>query len=128
MVPWPIALLAVFYALIATASAASVWRIISGMSHQALGWPLGWLAASSAAVYGLVLLRSWARRLALIGFIALCVIALAVAGLSVTSGAPVGGLLSTLIAGGYVVAIRYLQRPSTKAYFGSSEFGVRNLE
>ncbi len=128
MVPWPIALLALFYGVIATASAASAWRIFTGMSQQVLIWPVGWFAVSAAAMCGLALLRPWGRRLAVGTFVALVVVTLAVAGVMVTSGRPIGALLCAFFAGVYVLAIRYLQRPTTKAYFGSSEYGMRNSE
>ena len=118
MVPIPIALLALFYAVIATASAVSLWKVVSGASHQSFLWPLGWLALSVSAMYGLALLKPWARTVAIISFVALTTVALGVAGLMVATGRPLGGLFSTVIVGFYVLSIRYLQRPSVKRYFG----------
>jgi hypothetical protein len=117
MVPWPIALLALLYAVIATASAVSVWRVMSGASAQPLLWPVAWLTLSASAVYGLALLKPWARTVTLIGFVALSVVTLGVAGVMVATGRPLGGLFATVIVGFYVLAIRYLQRPSVRTYF-----------
>jgi hypothetical protein len=117
MIPIPIALLALFYAVIATASGVSVWKVITGTSTQSILWPAAWLALSLGAMFGLALLKPWSRSVAIIGFAALCAVTLGVAGLMVAGGRPGTGLFATLIVGFYVLAIRYLQRPATKAYF-----------
>ena len=117
MIPWPIALLALFFAVIATASGASVWKVVTGVSKQPVVWPLGWLALSASAMYGLALLKPWARTVGIIGFWALAAVTLGIAGIMVATGRPWSGLFATVIAGSYVLAIRYLQRPVTKAYF-----------
>ena len=118
MIPIPIALLALFYAVIAAASGAAVWRVVTGTSTQSILWPAAWLALSLSAMFGLALLRPWSRSVAIIGFAALCAVTLGVAGLMVAGGRPGAGLMATLIVGFYVLAIRYLQRPSVKTYFG----------
>ena len=128
MIPVPIALLALFYAVIAAASGVSVWRVVIGASRQSILWPAAWLALSLCAMFGLALLKPWSRTVAIIGFSALCAVTLGVAGLMVASHRPIGGLIAALFSGMYLLGIRYLQRPSTKAYFGNSEFGVRNSE
>ena len=56
--------------------------------------------------------------MAIIGFIALSVVTLSFAGLLVIGRHAVAALLTTFTAGLYVLAIRYLQRPSVKTYFG----------
>jgi hypothetical protein len=117
MIPVPIALLALFYAVIAAAAGASVWRVVTGASTQSILWPAAWLALSLSAMFGLALLKPWSRSVAIIGFAALCAVTLGVAGLMVAGGRPGTGLVATLIVGFYVLAIRYLQRPSVKAYF-----------
>jgi hypothetical protein len=117
MVPLPIALLALVYAAVATASAVSVWRVASGASQQQLVWPLAWLALSVAAMCGLALLRPWARRLAIIGLVVITTVVLAVAALLVMAGRPLGAIAATSAAALHVVMIRYLQRPSVRAYF-----------
>ena len=121
MVPWPIALLSLFYGVIATIAAASVWKVAVGMSHQHMLWPLTWLVLSSGAMCGLPLLKPWGRRLAIWTSALLLLVTLAIAGLCVRSGHPVGGLLAAFIAGTHVLVIRYLQRPIVKAYFESGE-------
>ena len=128
MVPWPIALLAMLYAVIATSSAAGLWKIAVGASRQSPLWPMGWLALSVAAMVGLSLLKSWGRRLAVIGLALIVITMLAVAALLVMAGRPLGGLLATVAASVHVVMIRYLQRPATKAYFGNAECGMRSAE
>jgi hypothetical protein len=117
MVPVPIALLALFYAVIATMSGVSVWKVATGVSHQSLIWPLGWFALSASAVYGLALLKSWGRTVAIIGFIALATVTLSFAALLVAGRQAGAALLTTFTAGLYVLGIRYLQRPAIKAYF-----------
>ena len=117
MVPWPIALLAAVYAVLATAAAASVWRIVNGTSQQSLLWAVGWLGFSVATMCGLALVKSWARTLAVWGFVALALLTLALAGQLIGTGRPVGALITALMAGLHVLAIRYLRRPVVKALF-----------
>ena len=120
-VPWPIALLTLLYGVIATASAATVWRVVIGTSQQSLLWPLTWLTLSAGAMCGLPLLKSWGRVLALWTSVLLLLVTLAIAGLWVRSGHPLGGLLAAFLAGTHALVIRYLQRPAVKTYFGSGE-------
>ena len=117
MVPWPIALLAVFYAAVATLSASTVWKIAAGTVARPFIWPLAWLIVSGGAVFGLALLKPWGRVLTMVASVAMALTTLALAGLLVAAGRPLGALLSTLVAGGHVLVIRYLQRPAVKAYF-----------
>ena len=119
MVPWPIALLALFYGVIATISAATVWKIVAGMVDRTLIWPLVWLAVSAGAMLGLPLLRSWGRTLAIVGSVLMAVVSLAYAGLLVLASKPLIGLAATGLAGVHVVVIRYLRRPAVKALFVS---------
>ena len=118
MVPTPIALLTLFYAVITTMSGVSVWKVMTGASRQSILWPLAWLALSVSAMYGLALLRGWGRFVAMIGFIALSVVTLSFAGLLAAGRHAGAALLTTFTAGLYVLAIRYLQRPTVKTYFG----------
>lgn len=118
MVPWPIALLSVFYGILAASAAAMAWKAIAGLGHQGWVGPAVWLAISAALMIGLPLLKAWARRLAIIGSGVLLLVALGVAGICVTQGRPGWALLSTLTASFHVLVIRYLQRPSIKEYFG----------
>jgi len=128
MIPLPIALLALFYAVVATMSGLSVWKVATGISQQSIVWPLAWLALSVSAVYGLALLRSWGRTVAIIGFIALAVVTLSFAALLVAGRQAGAALVTTFTAGLYILGIRYLQRPSIKVYFGNSELGIRSSE
>ena len=117
MVPWPIALLALCYGLLAAVSAALVARITAGTVDQPLIWPVAWLALSVSVMCGLPLFKPWARQVAILGSALMMVITLAVAGLLVLADRPLTGLLATLVASVHVVVIRYLQRPVIKAYF-----------
>ena len=117
MVPWPVALLTLFYGVLAAASAATVWKIATGMVTRPIGWPLAWLALCGAVMCGLPLLRSWARRMAILASALLAVVTVATAGLIVMAGRPLAALLATLSATVHIVTIRYLQRPAVKAYF-----------
>ena len=128
MLPVPIALLALFYAVIATMSGVSAWKVVTGASRQSILWPVAWLALSASAMYGLALLKPWARTVAIIGFVALAVVTLSFAALLVAGRQAGAALFTTFTAGLYVLGIRYLQRPITKTYFGSSEFGIRSSE
>lgn len=118
MIPVPVALLALFYAVIATMSGVSAWNVVTGASHQSIVWPLAWLALSASAMYGLALLRSWGRTVAIIGFVALAVVTLSFAALLVAGRQAGAALLTTFTAGLYVLGIRYLQHPLVKTYFG----------
>ena len=117
MVPWPIALLTIFYGAIASLSAATVWRAVSGASDRPLIWPAMWLALSAGIMFGLPLLKVWARRLAIVASVLLMLSTLGVAGRIVMAGRPLVGLAATVGAAVHVIVIRYLQRPAVKAYF-----------
>jgi len=119
MIPWPIALLCLFYAALTAASAAAVWKIATGASGQPLVWAAAWLSLSCAVMCGLPLLKAWARTLAVFGAILMAALSLAVAGLLVISGRPMEALLATLAAGVHVLIIRYLRRPAVRAMFSA---------
>jgi len=120
MVPWPIALLTLFYGVIATLSAATIWQIATGAVARPLLWPVLWLTVSAGVMYGLPLLKPWGRSLAILASWLMVAVTLAIAGLVVMAGRPVLGLLATVSGTVHVVAIRYLRRPMVKAYFGST--------
>ena len=117
MVPWPIALLSVFYGLIATVSAATAWKIAAGGLTRPVVWPMAWLALSASLMVGLPLLKPWARRLAIVGSALLALVMLSLAGLLVMAGRPLSALAAALGAGVHVVTIRYLQRPLVRLWF-----------
>ncbi len=121
MIPWPVALLSFFYAVMATWSAAAVWRIASGTMDRPIVWPLAWLAVSVAAMCGLPLLKGWARQLALAGAWLLLALTLAVAAAWIRAGHPVVALAVTLSTAVHVTVIRYLGRPAVKAIFISND-------
>ena len=127
MIPIPVALLALFYAVIATMSGVSAWKVVTGASRQLIVWPLAWLALSASAMYGLALLKAWGRPVAIIGFVALAVVTLSFAGLLVAGRHAGEALLTTFTAGLYVLAIRYLQRSSIKACFLRGAHGTHLL-
>ena len=117
MVPWPIALLTLFFGVIATIAAATVWKIVSGASDQPLVWPLVWLGLSCAAMCGLPLLKPWARTLAVAGSWLMALATLSLAALLVVSGKSIVALGATLGTLVYLIIIRYLGRADVKAYF-----------
>jgi len=117
MVPWPIALLTMFYGAIASLSAATMWRVVSGASDRPLIWPAIWLALSAGIMFGLPLLKAWARRLAVIASVLLMLSTLGVAGRIVMAGRPLVGLVATVGAAVHIIVIRYLQRPVVRAWF-----------
>ncbi len=117
MVPWPIAVLSLVYGVIAAASAATAWRISAGLIDRPIIWPVAWLALSVAAMCGLALLKPWARTLAIVGLALIALVALAVAGLFIVAARPWVALLVTLGAGIPLVMVRYLRRPTVRAFF-----------
>ena len=117
MIPWSIALLTLFYGIIATASAAMAWKGLAGLGHPSLLWAGTWLALSGGAVCGLPLLRPWGRRCAVWTSWLLILSTLATAGVIVASGRPGMGLLVTLSTACHYVMIRYLQRPAVRTWF-----------
>ena len=117
----PIALLTLFYGCLAAMSAATVWRVMGGASHQSLLWAAGWLALSAGATYGLPLLKPWGRRLALITSAALLAATLAVSAALIASGHPGAGLAVTCTTAFHALVIRYLGRPVVKEYFVARE-------
>ena len=117
MVPWPIAVLSLVYGVIAAASAATAWRISAGLIDRPIIWPVAWLSLSVAAMCGLALLKPWARTLAIVGLVLIALVALAVAGLFIVAARPWVALLVTLGAGIPLVMVRYLRRPTVKAFF-----------
>lgn len=117
MVPWPIALLTLFYGVIAAASAVTAWRVVAGVIDRPLIWPAGWLVLSASVMCGLPLLRRWARALAVITSALMVLVALSMAGVFVMAGHPLGAVLATVGAGMHLVIIRYLRRPHVRAYF-----------
>ena len=121
MVPWPIALLTLFFGVIAAASGATAWKVLNGASERSLTWAVAWLALSIAIACGLPLLKRWARRLAVIGTWGLALMTLAVSAFLILSGRPLAALGSTLATVVYLVVIRYLGRPSVKTYFTSEK-------
>ena len=117
MVPWPIALLTLFYGVIAAASAVTAWRVVAGAINRPLIWPAGWLVLSASIMCGLPLLRPWARGLAVMMSALMVLVTLSMAGLFVMAGHPLGAVLATVGAGVHLVIIRYLRRPNVRAYF-----------
>ena len=128
MIPWPIAFLTLFYGVIATLSAATIWRIATGVIARPLLRPLAWLAVSSSVTFGLPLLKSWGRTVTVAASALMALTTLAVAGLLVVGGRPLAALLVAVAAGGHILVIRYLQRPAIKAYFGlrNAECGLKS--
>ena len=117
MIPWPLALLSLFYGVVATLSAATLWQIATGVVARSLLWPVGWLALSAGVMLGLPLLKPWGRGLALAASVLMALTTLAIAAGLISAGHPVASLAATVSAGAHVLAIRYLRRPAVKLLF-----------
>lgn len=119
MVPWPIALLAGLYAVLATCSAAALWRIVQGQVHQSVLWPVVWCAVSTTLVIGLAFLKPWARTLAIWSSTFTLVGSLSAALMAVLqpTPSPMRSLAATGMAGVYLLVLRYLTRPHVKRWF-----------
>ena len=83
MVPWPIALFTLFYGVLAALSGTMVWQRVIRAQHGSVIGPLLWLVVSAAAMYGLVWLRPWGRRVAIVGLGGMTLVTLAMAGMVV---------------------------------------------
>ena len=115
MVPWPIALVCVGYAVIATSAAALMVR----GQGLAVCWSGLWALLSAAVVVGLAGLRPWARRLAVWASAGMMLSALALSLLLAIQAQPDArhSLLATGMAGLQLLLVRYLTRPHVKRWF-----------
>jgi len=121
MVPWPIALLAGLYAAIGTSSTASLAKAGAPFSI----WPWVWSAASWTLVAGLVLMRPWARKLAIWVSIFMLASSLAAAWIAAArTWEPGWSLAATGVAGLQCLIIRYLTRPRVKTWFRKEPDGT----
>lgn len=122
MVPWPIALLAIFYMVLGSSSAATVWQVTQRQLTRPLVWAGLWCVLSTILVIGLVRLRPWARRLAVFVSVLMAISALGTAGLAIAqeNPEPMRSLFATGLASIQLVVIRYLTRPHVKAWFAGS--------
>ncbi len=132
MIPWPIALLCAFYAVLATSSAAAVWHITTGRLQGSLAWFGFWCAVSAVLVVGLAQLKPWARVLATWASALMMLSALGLALLVILTANPEPrrSVLATGIAVTHLLAVRYLTRPHVKGWFiehqtGSSAVGSK---
>lgn len=117
MIPLPIAGLAVLFALSIAVSASQVWKIFQGRIESPLAWVLAWLVISVVTMFGLSLMRDWARRAAIASLILVALWALGAAALYIAAGHPWMALSMTFSTLLPVVSIRYLRRPVVKALF-----------
>lgn len=120
MIPWPIALLSLFYAAVAFYSAASLWKVALGLSHQSAFWLCVWLMLSASAAAGLVWLKPWGRRFAMGTSWLLILSTLAVSALYIAAGKPLVGLFITVTTACHYLMIRYLKRPAVAVWFGEA--------
>lgn len=118
MIPWPIALLTLFYGAVAFYSAASLWKVVLGLSHQSVFWLSLWLVLSAAATTGLVWLKPWGRRFAMGTSWFLIISTLTVSALYIAAGKPSIGLVITFTTACHYLMIRYLKRPAVVVWFG----------
>ena len=122
MVPWPIGLLAILYAVLATSSAATVWKAVSGVIGHPVWGAAFWCGISMALVVGLTLLRAWARVLAVWSSVLMVIGTLGGAALAIAQHHPdpARSLVMTVMASAHLLIIRYLTRPRVKAWFSPS--------
>ncbi len=121
MVPWPIALLAAGYTILATTSAAAMWRHPQGQGGAVWLGAL-WCGVSVVLVAGLATLKPWARTLAVWVSIGLMISALGAGVLAIVQvpPQPMRSLLGTVMACAQLVILRYLTRPHVKGWFQAS--------
>ena len=118
MIPWPVALLTLFYGIIATSSASTLWKILTEVTQQSLAWQVLWPGLSGGAMCGLALMKSWGRALAIWTSTLLMVAMLVLAGLlAINAHQPLMGLIVACGAALHMVVIRYLGRPSVRSWF-----------
>jgi len=130
MIPWPVAFLAIFYAVLATSSAAILWQAGHGQLQRSLLWPGLWCGLSTLLVLGLALLKPWARKLAIWTSIVMMLGSLGVAGSAIVQAnpEPIRSLIATGIASAQLVVIRYLCRPAVKAWFQTGTVNNRSMD
>ena len=117
MIPWPIALFAIFYVCIGSSAAVMVAH-----GHGS-AWTIVWGGVAVALVWGLVFLKPWARALAVWSSVVMTLAALlsALMAVIVTPADPHLALLATGMAGVQLVVVRYLTRPRVRGWFMESE-------
>ena len=113
MIPWPIALLSLFYGVVAAFAAANAWEILNGASQRPLVWPLLWLGLCAGAMVGLPMGRAWGRTLAVAAAWWLTLSSLATAAWFVRLKQPLVALLVTFTSAIYILIIRYLKKCQT---------------
>lgn len=118
MIPWPIALLILFYGGVAFYSAASLWSRFLGSGGQSPVVLVLWMALSAVAATGLIWLKPWGRRFAMITSWLFIVTTLSLSALFIASGKPAVGLATTFTTACHYLMIRYLKRPEVLGWFG----------
>lgn len=122
MIPWPIAILALLYGVVASCAALTSWKIAMGLLSRPLLIQLAWLALSTGATIGLLFLKPWGRLLALGTSLLLMVALFAVSSMLVFAARERGwGMLVALIAALQLLPIRYLRLPKVKALFRAGQ-------
>ena len=116
MIPLPIALLSLFYALIATAAAAQSYKILTGMLDKPLIPQITWLILAAGAMVGLPLRRPWGRWMGIACAWWVVLTVLAIAAWLIVHQEPGFGLVAGLGTVVPLVAARYLTRPKVKAW------------
>ena len=117
MIPWPIALLSVFYALIATSAAAQCYKIALGALDKPLAPQVAWLLVAGGAMIGLPMRRVWGRWCAIACAWWMTFTVLAIAAWLISQREPGWGLVAGLGTVVPLVAARYLTRPKVKSWF-----------
>ena len=120
MIPWPIAIFAAFYAAVGTSAAAKLWNLMSGQpsaGHPSEVWLAFWAVVSIALAVGFMLMKSWARRVAVWSSVLMMGGALVSAWIAAVHAQARLGFISTGVATVQLVAIRYLTRPRVREWF-----------
>ncbi len=124
MIPWPLTLFIMGYAVLGTALAADAWRALPLRPAQA-ALPLAWCAAFMTLALGLSFLRPWARRMA-VGvswFLMLATLGSALVAVLHVPPQPRAAVWGTMIAALQVLAVRYLTRPHVRRWFAQTVIG-----
>lgn len=116
MIPWPIALLTLFYGVLATVAGAGLWRALVSPNGSG-GWTVLGFVLCAAATIGLPLMKDWARKLAIGIAVWIAVVTLAYAALLVKAGEPGLALAATFSTAIEWLIVRYLRRPAVTSWF-----------
>ncbi len=116
-IPIAVAVLALFYAALATLAAASMVRPSARFGPMSGAWYLGWVALGGTAALGLFFQRAWARDLVRFSSVLLAGIGLWAVTAYLAAGKPLLGIAASCFSGMQMAVYYYLRRPIIKAFF-----------